>query len=92
MESFTQCAVRQYTHRAEGLSLLHIYADMGARLGDNSTKLPHHLAESRRLYTLTKTKKLLGSLYYMLILEVYSFLTFNMCSQAGGVAVFLVLN
>jgi len=29
--SFTQCAVRQYTHRAEVLSLLHICADMGAR-------------------------------------------------------------
>jgi len=28
---FTPCAVRQYTHRAEVSSLLHICADMGAR-------------------------------------------------------------
>jgi len=29
--SFTQCAVRQHTHRAEVFSLLHICTDMGAR-------------------------------------------------------------
>jgi len=29
--SFTQCAIHQYTHRAEVLFLSHICADMGAR-------------------------------------------------------------
>jgi len=29
--SFVQCVICQYIHRAEVLSLLHIYADMGAR-------------------------------------------------------------
>ena len=50
----------QYTniHTEQRYCLYCIFVQIWV-LGDNSTKLADHLAESRGLYTLTKTKKLL---------------------------------
>jgi len=58
-------------------------------LGDHSTKLTPHLAESQRLYTLTKTNQLFIAFDWFIPLPVYlrgihpAYLT-TACLQAGG--------